>query len=68
MFNANRNADNDDAFRHVEKTTTVVTAVKPLFLHRREQSKHALHLFIIISHIGSVRTASPSHLYYDVTP
>lgn len=35
MYNANRNADNDDAFRHVEKTITVVTAVKPLFLHSR---------------------------------
>lgn len=49
MFNADCNADIDDAFRHVEKTTTVVT-VKPLFLRCREQPKHALHLFIMISY------------------
>jgi len=36
----------------------IVTAVKPLFLHRRKHSKHALHLFvIIISYIGSVRVS-----------
>lgn len=41
MFNVDRNADNDDAFRHIEKTATIVTVnVKPLFLHRRKQPKH----------------------------
>lgn len=42
MFNVDRNTDNDDdVFRHIEKTATIVTVnVKPLFLHRRKQPKH----------------------------